>query len=127
MLDPRGGTINSVTGHDEGADMLYIYRPTKYLNDLDHYGTNRNQIDLSLNGNYFAENIIGADHEIRFGVDYVNSDTTTHDPIPTRERFSSSRKRSAVTARSGSSTTTISTSISKEYRSTCPTRPPSAN
>ena len=82
ILDPRGGTINPTTGHNEGADMLYIYNPTMYLNDLDHYITNRNQIDLSLNGNYFAENILGADHEIRFGVDYVNADTTTQDLYP---------------------------------------------
>jgi hypothetical protein len=82
ILDPRGGTVNPATGHNEGADMLYIYSPTKYLNDLDQYSTNRNQIDLSLNGNYFAENILNADHEIRFGVDYVNADTTTQDLYP---------------------------------------------
>ena len=35
-----------------------------------------------MNGNYFAENILNADHEIRFGVDYVNSDTTTQDLYP---------------------------------------------
>ena len=82
ILDPRGGTVNPATGHNEGADMLYIYSPSKYLNDLDQYSTNRNQIDLSLNGNYFAENILNADHEIRFGVDYVNADTTTQDLYP---------------------------------------------
>jgi len=35
-----------------------------------------------LNGNYFAENILGADHEIRFGVDYVNADTTSQSLYP---------------------------------------------
>ena len=87
ILDPRGGTINPATGHNEGADMLYISSPTKYLNDLDHVITNRNMIDLSLNGNYFAENILGADHEIRFGVDYVNADTTTQDLYPNQRQL----------------------------------------
>lgn len=82
VLDPRGDTINPATGHNEGGEFLYIYSPQKYLNGLDHYITNRTQIDMSLNGNYFAENILGADHEIRFGVDYVNAGTTTQDLYP---------------------------------------------
>jgi hypothetical protein len=82
ILDPRGGAINPETGHHEGAEFLYIYNPQKYLNNIDHYFTNRNQINLSLNGNYFAEKLLGADHEIRFGVDYVTADTTTQDLYP---------------------------------------------
>jgi hypothetical protein len=82
VLDPRGADINPATGHNEGGDFLYIYQPTKYLNALDHYATNRNQIDMSLDGNYFAEGFLNADHEIRFGVDYVNADTTTQDLYP---------------------------------------------
>jgi len=81
ILDPRGGTINA-DGDHVGAEFLYIFSPQKYLNNIDHYFTNRNQINLSLNGNYFAEDILGADHEIRFGVDYVNATTTTQDLYP---------------------------------------------
>lgn len=82
VLDPRGGTLNA-SGDLVGAECLYIYNPGfLMLNDASQYFTNRNQIDMSLNGNYFAENILGADHEIRFGVDYVNADTTTQSLYP---------------------------------------------
>jgi hypothetical protein len=81
ILDPRGDTVNE-DGDNVGGEFLYIFSPLKYLNGLDQYSTNRTQIDMSLNGNYFAENIIGADHEIRFGVDFVNADTTTQDLYP---------------------------------------------
>jgi hypothetical protein len=81
VLDPRGGTINA-EGNHEGAEWLYIYSPYKYLNNCYHYITTRPMTNMSLNGNYFAENILGADHEIRFGVDYVNADTTSQSLYP---------------------------------------------
>ncbi|TFG79319.1 MAG: TonB-dependent receptor [Chrysiogenales bacterium] len=81
VLDPRGGTINAEGDH-VGTDWLYLFSPYKWLNNTYHYITNRNQINLSLNGNYFAENILGADHEIRFGVDYVDATTTSQSLYP---------------------------------------------
>jgi hypothetical protein len=81
VLDPRGGTINAEGDH-VGNEFLYIFSPTKWLNNCYHYITDRNQINMSLNGNYFAENILNADHEIRFGVDYVSADTTTQTLYP---------------------------------------------
>ncbi|MBU4267256.1 MAG: carboxypeptidase regulatory-like domain-containing protein [Acidobacteria bacterium] len=83
VLDPRGGTINA-DGDHVGAEWLYIFSPNQWLNNCYHYITNRNQLNLSLNGNYFAENILGGDHEIRFGVDYVNADTTTQTLYPNK-------------------------------------------
>jgi hypothetical protein len=82
ILDPRGANINPADGHNEGKDWQYIYSPRKYLDSLYHYITNRNMIDVALNGNYFAEGVIGADHEIRFGFDYNNADTTTQSLYP---------------------------------------------
>lgn len=81
ILDPRGGTINA-DGDHVGAEKLFTWTPYKLLNNNDHYFTARSNMNLTLNGNYFAENVLGGDHEIRFGVDYVNADTTTQDLYP---------------------------------------------
>ncbi len=35
------------------------------------YNTVRPQTNISFNGNFFAENVLGADHEFKFGVDYI--------------------------------------------------------
>ena len=39
-------------------------------------------MNLSLDGNYFAEGVLGGDHEIRFGVDFYNADTTSQTLYP---------------------------------------------
>jgi hypothetical protein len=84
VLDPRGGEIVDFNGIDvnAGGEWEYIYIPRLYLGNMYHYITNRNTIDLSLDGNYFAEGVLGGDHEIRFGVDYYTGDTTTTSLYP---------------------------------------------
>ena len=78
----QGFHLMPVTGErtedGSGAYMTYIDYPEFLLtgNNYD-YGTDRNQINLNLNGVYFAEDLLGADHEFKFGVDYVNATTTT--------------------------------------------------
>ena len=61
----------------------YFYRqyyPTIYwTGNCELYGTDRNQLNINAYGTYFAENILGGDHEIKFGVDYVYATTTTYD------------------------------------------------
>jgi len=42
------------------------------------YNTVRPQTNASLNGNYFAENVLGADHEFKFGVDYIHSNVSSY-------------------------------------------------
>ena len=42
------------------------------------YNTARPQKNAALNGNYFAENVLGADHEFKFGVDYVSSNVSSY-------------------------------------------------
>jgi hypothetical protein len=75
-LDPRGSNADA-NGYETGAFAVFYASP-RYLQGTNYfYGTNRNNINPSLNGNYFAENVLNADHEIRFGVDYVNATTTT--------------------------------------------------
>jgi hypothetical protein len=76
ILDPRGSDIDA-DGHNTGADLRLYYAPRFLGGSMYHYITNRNTINLSLDGNYFAENVLGGDHEIRFGVDYYTGDTTS--------------------------------------------------
>lgn len=56
------------------------YYPTYYVyGALDDYGTTRTNVDLNVTGSYFAEEVLGGDHEIKFGVDYLVSTVTTYD------------------------------------------------
>ncbi len=82
VLDPRGANVNPLTGHNEGAEWNFYRVPRLDLDAVYQYGTNRNMINASLTGNYFAENVLGGDHEIRFGVDYVTATTTTQSLYP---------------------------------------------
>jgi len=84
ILDPRGGEITDFNGIDinAGGEWTYILVPLLYLDNMYHYITNRNTINLSLDGNYFLEGFLGGDHEIRFGVDYYTGDTTTTSLYP---------------------------------------------
>jgi len=56
------------------------YYPTRtYHGNIDDYGCDRDSLNINLTGNYFAEGILGGDHEIKFGVDYLTAKTTTYD------------------------------------------------
>jgi hypothetical protein len=81
ILDPRGGDLDE-NNVNAGNEWEYYLAPLEYKGSLYHYITNRNTINLSLAGNYFAEGVLGGDHEIRFGVDYYNGVTTTQTMYP---------------------------------------------
>jgi hypothetical protein len=85
-LDPRGGELMEDPFNGDqinaGGEWTWIHVPRFYLDNLYHYITDRNTINLSLDGNYFLENVLGGDHEIRFGVDYYTGDTTTQTYYP---------------------------------------------
>ena len=67
-------------GNTEGPYLTRYHYPTHYATgNIDDYGTDRNQLNLSLSGNYFAENVLGGDHEFKFGADYVTATVTTFD------------------------------------------------
>lgn len=67
-------------GNTTGPYLTRYHVPTHYATgNIDDYGTDRNQINLNLGGNYFAENVLGGDHEFKFGVDYVTATVTTFD------------------------------------------------
>ena len=82
-LDPKAGDVNPDTGHFEGEDWVLYQTPTEYWGGNSYYyTTNRNSLNLTLSGNYFAEGVMGGDHEIRFGVDYYTAQTTTQTMYP---------------------------------------------
>jgi hypothetical protein len=85
-------TTDNVTyddnGHMVGRDWIYYMKPSAYYGGgMMNYFTNRNTLDVSLNGNYFAENVMGGDHEIRFGADYYTGATTSQSIYPNQRRI----------------------------------------
>ncbi len=82
-LVPQTNDINPATGHLEGLDW-YLYRvPSQYWEGSIYlYSSNRDSMDVSLDGNFFAEGVLGGDHEIRFGVDYYHGCTTSQSLYP---------------------------------------------
>jgi hypothetical protein len=76
-LESKGSELNPVTGNEEGNEMKIIDGWNAAEGSAWNYTTNRNSLNLSLDGNYFLEGALGGDHEIRFGVDYYTADTTT--------------------------------------------------
>jgi len=68
------------TPDGSGPYMIRRYYPTFYVSgNIDDYGCDRDQLNINFSGNYFAEGILGGDHEIKFGVDYVTAIVTTYD------------------------------------------------
>ncbi len=64
----------------EGMPMTLSYYPEFYVTgSLDDYGTTRKNYNGVLTGNYFAEEILGGDHEIKFGVDVMTSTVNSYD------------------------------------------------
>lgn len=75
-----GGFLLEPAGWGSGNYFNRQYYPTTYwTGNCDYYGTDRDQWNINFVGTYFAENVMGADHEIKFGADYVWAKTTTYD------------------------------------------------
>lgn len=67
------------TSDGSGPLMRRQYDPYEWhWGNIADYGTVRPMTNANFNGNYFAENVIGADHEIKFGVDYVHSTVSSY-------------------------------------------------
>jgi len=67
------------TSDGSGNYMVQSYYPSYYMSgNIYEYGTDRDQINANVSGIYFAEDVLGGDHEFKFGVDYVTATTTTH-------------------------------------------------
>jgi hypothetical protein len=85
-LDPQAnasGWMQEMNDGVVGPDMYWYRGPsTWWEGGMEYYTTNRNSLNLSVDGNYFAEGLLGGDHEIRFGVDYYTADTTSQEYYP---------------------------------------------
>ena len=69
------------TSDGSGPYIRRQYYPDEWhWGNIDDYGTVRPMTNANFNGNYFAENVLGADHEIKFGVDYVHSTVSSYSP-----------------------------------------------
>lgn len=63
-----------------GQPWTESYYPTfRVSGAMDDYGTERTNYNYVLNGNYFAEELLGGDHEIKFGVDVMTSTVNSYD------------------------------------------------
>jgi hypothetical protein len=72
-------TLGERTSDGSGPYYIRDYYNNKHYGNIDDYGCDRDSYNYNLTGNYFAENVLGGDHEIKFGVDYLTAATTTHD------------------------------------------------
>ena len=80
-LVPRLGIRNP--GFNTNPVMFRTYDPSEYhTGNVDYYGTIRPTFNVNLNGNLFVENVLGANHEIKFGADYLQSTVSTQDLYP---------------------------------------------
>jgi hypothetical protein len=90
-LNPKANSDNWMQEIKNGAvgPDWYYYRTPSYWweGGCEYYTTNRNTLNLSLDGNYFLEGTLGGDHEIRFGVDYYTADTTSQSIEPNYRRL----------------------------------------
>jgi hypothetical protein len=72
--------LGARTSDGSGPIMWRRYEPDEYhWGNVDDYGTERPTFNVNFNGNYFVEDILGANHEIKFGVDYLQSTVHTYD------------------------------------------------
>lgn len=63
-----------------GKPFTISYYPIYHVSGaMDDYGTTRPNTNIVFTGNYFAEKVLGADHEFKFGVDYQSSTVTSFD------------------------------------------------
>ena len=77
-----GGFYLKPKGWGSGNYCYWDWEPGMYIRgNFDNYGTNRDQLNVTAYGSYFAENILGGDHEIKFGVDYLTAIVTSYDEM----------------------------------------------
>jgi hypothetical protein len=76
FLVPR---LGKRTPDGSGPYMTLLQVPEFYCTgNISDYGTNRDQLNLNLSANLFLEDVLGGDHEWKFGVDYVSSTVTSY-------------------------------------------------
>jgi len=74
-LTPR---LGKRTSDGTGPYTIYRYYPDFYARgNIADYGTVRPQTNLNFNGNLFVEDVLGGDHEFKFGADYVKASVSS--------------------------------------------------
>jgi len=84
-LHPNAGELDTAAEMVTGPEMVFHFDvPTGFYQSGNNQWQDINRVtqDFTFDGNYFAENVIGGDHEIRFGVDYFSNHTFTDSYIP---------------------------------------------
>jgi hypothetical protein len=80
-LLPRLGARTA--GFNTNPVMFGTYYPTEYHSgNIYDVGSVRPTFNVNLNGNMFVENVLRANHEIKFGVDYVQSTVSSFQLYP---------------------------------------------
>lgn len=87
-LDPNANSGGWMQRREAGPDWFDFYSPIRYWTGGSYYyTTDRDTVNLSLDGNYFIEDVLGGDHEIRFGIDYFKGDTVSQTLFPNQRRL----------------------------------------
>jgi hypothetical protein len=79
-LHPNAASFDSAADMVTGPEMVFHFDvPTGFYASGNYLWQDINRItqDFSFDGNYFAEKLLGGDHEVRFGVDYFSNQTLT--------------------------------------------------
>ncbi len=67
---------------DSGEYFVWVWEPSMYVSgNFDKYRSDWNNLDITAYGSYFAENVLGGNHEIKFGLDYLRANTSTYDEL----------------------------------------------
>jgi len=75
-LTPR---LGKRTADGSGPYEVRTYYPNLYVTgNIPDYGTIRPQTNFNFNGNLFVEDVLGGDHEFKFGADYVKSSVSSY-------------------------------------------------
>jgi hypothetical protein len=72
--------LDPVNSYTEGNYLIWERHPSLYMRGSpDLYQADRDSLNFNVSGNYFAENLLGAAHEFKFGVDYQKAVTKEED------------------------------------------------
>jgi hypothetical protein len=83
ILDPRGSTRDPISGHEVGNERVRYSKSFIRLSGSDtDWMTDTKQMDAQLEGNLYAEKMLGGDHELRFGFEYTSAHNVSETIMP---------------------------------------------
>jgi len=90
VFDPNGSDRDPVTGHEVGNEAVR-WSSRNYIRQSGsarYWDGNLDQMNAQLEGNLFAEKVLGGDHELRFGVEYNSIDSVSDLLMPNQRMLS---------------------------------------